>query len=62
MFVVNKDKKAHFRWLQLGTKIADLIEVRSGLLANENIILHAIPQIREGDYIDDVPLLEHDSE
>ena len=62
VFVVNKDKKAHFRWLQLGAKTANSIEVRSGLLANENIILQAIPQIREGDYIDDVPLLEHDSE
>jgi len=62
VFVVNKNKEAHFRWLQLGTKTAGSIEVKAGLLANENIILHANTEMREGDLINNSSLLEHDSE
>ncbi len=62
VFVINENKEAHFRWLQLGSKEEDSVEVRSGLLANENIVLHAKPQIREGDFIKSSFLLEHDGE
>ncbi|MGL1956937.1 MAG: efflux RND transporter periplasmic adaptor subunit [Colwellia sp.] len=62
VFVVNEHKEAHFRWLQLGTKKADLVEVRAGLLANESIVLHGKPQIREGDLINNSTLLERDGE
>ncbi len=62
VFVVNENKEAHFRWLQLGTRTTDYIEVRAGLLANENIILNANMNIREGDFINDSSLLEHSGE
>jgi|TARA_R110000868_G_scaffold31265_1_gene114673 RND family efflux transporter MFP subunit len=62
VFVVNENKEAHFRWLQLGTNNTDFIEVRAGLLANENIVLNANPQIHEGDFINYTSLLEHDGE
>lgn len=62
VFVINENKEAHFRWLQLGSKVEGSVEVRSGLLANENIVLHAKAQIREGDFIKRSSLLEHDSE
>ena len=62
VFVVNENKEAHFRWLQIGSKNNDFIEVRAGLLANENIILQANTQIREGDFINDSSLLEYNGE
>ena len=62
VFVINENKEAHFRWLQLGSKEENSVEVRSGLLANENIVLHAKTQIREGDFIQSSSLLEHDGE
>jgi len=62
VFVVNENKEAHFRWLQLGTRTTDFIEVRAGLSANENIILHANSKIREGDFINNSSVLEYDGE
>ncbi len=62
VFVVNEHKEAHFRWLQLGAKAEDSVEIRSGLLANENIVLHAKPQIREGDFIEQSSIQEHNGE
>jgi len=62
VFVINENKEAHFRWLQLGSKAGSSVEVRSGLLVNENIVLHANAQIREGDFIKNPSLLEHNGE
>jgi len=62
VFVVNEHKEAHFRWLQLGFKTAVFSEVRAGLLENESIVLHANPQIHEGDLINNPSLLEENGE
>jgi len=62
VFVINENKEAHFRWLQLSAKAKGTVEVRSGLLVNENIVLHANTQIREGDFIKSSSLLEYDGE
>ena len=51
VFVVNNKNKAYFRWLQLGVKKTDDIEVRAGLEGGELIVIGVNNQIREGDFI-----------
>lgn len=51
VFVVNDKNKAYFRWLQLGVKKMDIIEVRAGLEGGELILVREISQLREGDII-----------
>jgi len=51
VFVIDKENKAYFRWLQLGINNAENIEVRAGLLRGERIITVAHPTLREGDVI-----------
>ena len=62
VFTINDKQEAHFRWLQLGSRTTDSIEVKAGLLANEKIVLHANTQIREGDFINASSVLEYGSE
>lgn len=62
VFVVDEQQKAHFRWLQLGSKKSDYTEVRAGLAINETIVLQANTSLREGDVINRTPLQEHGSE
>ncbi len=58
VFVVNAQKKAYFRWLNLGTETLKGVEVRSGLSINEKIIVQGNSQIREGDAVKYTDLLE----
>jgi len=51
VFVVNEQQEAYFRWLNLGAKTKEGIEVRAGLESNEKIVLHPNQQIREGDIV-----------
>jgi len=58
VFVINDLQEAYFRWLNLGAETKEGIEVRSGLVINEKIILQGNSQIREGDIVKHSALLE----
>lgn len=51
VFVVDRDQRAHFRWLRTGREWADKIEVVSGLSAGETVVARADPRLREGDTV-----------
>ena len=51
VFVLDQQKKIYFRWLHLGRKIHDKVQVKAGLNAGEYIVAVANSQLREGDQI-----------
>jgi len=51
VFVLDKQNKIYFRWLHLGRKINDSIQVNAGLKAGEYIVAIANARLREGDHI-----------
>lgn len=51
VFVVDRDQRAHFRWLRTRREWADKIEVVSGLSTGETVVARADPRLREGDKI-----------
>ena len=51
VFVLDEQNKIYFRWLHLGRKINDNIQVNAGLKAGEYIVAIANAGLREGDLI-----------
>ncbi len=62
VFVIDEHQEAHFRWLNLGAKHLENIEVRAGLQANEKIILSSKHHIREGYTVKEIALPEASNE
>ena len=51
VFVLDSDKRAHFRWLRLGRQFSSNSEVISGLIEGERILLTAQADLPEGTLI-----------
>lgn len=51
VYVVGNDQKVHQREINIGSEMTDLYVVKSGLKANEKILLEGIRKVKDGDKI-----------
>lgn len=51
LWLVGEDSRVHLRWVRLGHPQGDLVEVLSGLVGRETVVLSSDQPLREGDRV-----------
>ena len=52
VYTIDANNRAHFRWIRTGKQGDESVEITSGLLANETIVLQPPATLRDGDTVE----------